>query len=133
MRSLLVVCSWKLSCASIESVVVISLLNIDLAQGRLGHSAGSFTYAFSAGAGELYYLRMLLLHRVGATSFADVQTVSVNDSPPTLHPTFKAAAMALGVIEDDAERHEAFHQAANHAAAPQIRSFFVDLLRTSEV
>jgi hypothetical protein len=44
-------------------------------------------------AGERYYLRLLLCHVAGATSFADLRTVG-----GVMHETFKAACEARGLL-----------------------------------
>lgn len=98
-----------------------------------GNLPGSFATTWFAGAGELYYLRILLLHKTGATSFVNLRTIAVNGSPPVQHPTFKAAAVALGILEDDTEHHEALAQIAIWGSASLIRAFFVDLLSSSEI
>ena len=81
-----------------------------------------------AGTGDLYYLRMVLLYQRGATSFAHLRTVNGVECA-----TFKAAAIALGVLEDDAEHHVAMQQTAAIAPAPALRAFFVALLTNAEV
>ena len=45
---------------------------------------------------ERYYLRLLLLHVKGATSFEDLKTVN-----SIVHPTFKEAAIAMGLLLND--------------------------------
>lgn len=45
---------------------------------------------------ELFYLWMLLCHQKGCTSFKDLHTVS-----GCLHPTYRSACNALGIIGDD--------------------------------
>ncbi len=45
---------------------------------------------------ERYYLRIMLLHIRGAISFEELRTVH-----NTVYPTFKQAAEALGLVEDD--------------------------------
>uniref|UniRef100_UPI00358F89E5 uncharacterized protein n=1 Tax=Myxine glutinosa TaxID=7769 RepID=UPI00358F89E5 len=47
---------------------------------------------------QRFALRLLLLHRKGATSFEDLRTVDGQ-----LHNTFKDAARAMGLLEDDAQ------------------------------
>lgn len=81
-----------------------------------------------AGAGELHWLRVTLLYRPGAVSFQDLRTI--NGVPC---PTFKAAAVALGVLEDDAEHHRCLEEAAVSANAHQMRILLVNLLCDSEV
>ncbi|XP_028757289.1 uncharacterized protein LOC114716449 [Neltuma alba] len=60
------------------------------AVGRINH--------VSASVGELYYLRILLTKVKGPSSFEDIRTVD-----GVIHPTFRAACLALGLLDDDAE------------------------------
>jgi len=46
----------------------------------------------------------------GATSFADIYTIR-----GVLHPTFKLAGMALGLVDDDGEWHAALNEASTWA------------------
>lgn len=55
-------------------------------------------------AGERYYLRMLLNVVKGATSFEDIRTVN-----GVLHPTFRSACTALGLLGDAKEWEELQH------------------------
>ena len=48
--------------------------------------------------GEQYYLRLLLTKIHGATCFEDIRTID-----GVLHPTFKSACMALGLLNNDGE------------------------------
>lgn len=81
---------------------------------------------FNAGAGEL--LRVTLLYKPGAVSFQDLRTI--NGVPC---PSFKAAAVALGVLEDDVEHHRCLEHAAISATAHQMRLLFVNVLCDSEM
>jgi len=54
-------------------------------------------------SGERFYLRLLLLHQKGPTSFADLRTVEGGSH----HDTFKGACSALGLLADDNEWHVA--------------------------
>lgn len=49
---------------------------------------------------ELFYLRLLLCHIAGATSYQCLRTVNNH-----VYPTFHDAAIALGVAENDNEWH----------------------------
>ena len=47
---------------------------------------------------ELYFLRMLLFHKAGARSFSDLRIIDGEE-----HPTFQAACLKLGLLQDDEE------------------------------
>jgi hypothetical protein len=57
--------------------------------------------------GELYYLPMLLTVVKGASSFEDLRTTG-----SILHPTFKDACQALGLLGDDNMWREALKEAS---------------------
>jgi hypothetical protein len=52
---------------------------------------------------ERFHLRLLLLHVPGATCFADLRTTHRGTPDEVVHPTFKAACIARGLLEDDDE------------------------------
>jgi hypothetical protein len=63
--------------------------------------------------GECYYLRFLLTHVVGATCFEDFRTTHRPHTPTTVvHPTFKPACLAHGLLQDDAEWDQCLSEAA---------------------
>ena len=80
-------------------------------------------YFVSPIAGERYFLRMLLTHVRGPTSFKALRTVN-----GVLHPNFKSACLALGLLGDDEEWRHCLDQAANFQTGTQLRSLFVLLL-----
>ena len=55
-------------------------------------------YYINPTAGERFYLRLLLTAVRGPTSFEHLRTVD-----GTLYPTFQAACVALGLLDDDRE------------------------------
>src|SRR5258706_4489828 len=65
-------------------------------------------YFVSPIAGEWYFLRMLLTHVRGPTSFEALCTVN-----GVAHPTFQAACLALGLLGNDEEWRHCLDQAAN--------------------
>ncbi|CAI9290023.1 unnamed protein product [Lactuca saligna] len=79
-------------------------------------------------SGELFYLRMLLCHQKGCTSFKDLRTVS-----GTIYPTYRAACNALKLIGDDTEWLSAFTEASIWVTSAQLRSLFCQLLLFCEV
>ena len=56
---------------------------------------------------ERFYLKLLLYKIKGATSFKDLLTVN-----KTLYKTYKEAAMASGLIEDDEQIYKIFDEAS---------------------
>uniref|UniRef100_A0ABD2WAL1 Helitron helicase-like domain-containing protein n=1 Tax=Trichogramma kaykai TaxID=54128 RepID=A0ABD2WAL1_9HYME len=80
-------------------------------------------YSVSPTQSELYHLRLLLLHKKGATSYKDLLTV--ND---IYHNTFTDACLALGLIEDDNEWHIAMNEAVHWMMPNSLRKLFVLIL-----
>ena len=77
----------------------------------------------SAHQNELYYLRMLLYHQVGATCYADLRTVDGEEMD-----TFQAACLRLGLLDDDQEIDRAMEEAAGLKFGNQLRELFVNVL-----
>ena len=72
---------------------------------------------------ELFYLRLLLNHVRGATSFADVRTVN-----GTIYPTNQAAAEALGILRNSTEFLNVMNQALDTLSTRLCRYLFADLM-----
>ena len=81
-------------------------------------SIGRIHFA-SPSSGEHFYLRTLLTIVRGPTSFQDFQSFQ-----GTVHPTFKAACLACGLLEDDLE----WRLCLQEAAGSQLRQLFTTLL-----
>lgn len=76
--------------------------------------------------GELFYLRSLLLSRPG-TSWEDLRTIQ-----GTVHPSFQAACIALGLFTDKNEAQVCMQEAVDTLRTPyQIRILFIHLLTNS--
>jgi len=73
--------------------------------------------------GDIYYLRLMLLHVRGALSFSDLRTVNGQ-----LCETYKDACSKLNLLEDDAEWRECLSDAARCQMPFQLRILFVSLL-----
>ncbi|KAH0603160.1 uncharacterized protein H6S33_008164 [Morchella sextelata] len=73
--------------------------------------------------GEKYYLRLLLTVVRGAKSFDDLRTVV-----GALQRTFKAACLALGLLEDDREWVQCFTEAVLFASGAALRTLFATAL-----
>ena len=74
-------------------------------------------------AGELYYLRMLLMIVKGSTSYADIRTFN-----GIVYDTFCAACEERGLLESDNEWKLLFHEAIISASSYQLRQLFVTVV-----
>ncbi|KAG3114560.1 hypothetical protein PI125_g6318 [Phytophthora idaei] len=72
---------------------------------------------------ERVYLRVMLSHRRGPTSFEDLRTVD-----GVVYPTFQAAAQHGRYLDDDVEKIERMSQAAGFQMPYQLRQPFATLL-----
>jgi hypothetical protein len=79
-------------------------------------------------AGERFYLRLCLTHVPGATCFEDVRTFQGR-----VCATFKEAAIARGLLQDNGEWRAALEEAAFFASAAQLRALFANILAFNEV
>ena len=84
----------------------------------------SRVYSAHPGEGERFYLRILLNHVTGCTSFQDIRTLPDG----TLCHTFKEAACHRGLLEDDNEYDLCLAMAASWNMPPQLRHLFVSIL-----
>ncbi|XP_038720003.1 uncharacterized protein LOC120012639 [Tripterygium wilfordii] len=89
---------------------------------KRGQSIGRMSYVHP-NSGELYYLRMLLNVQNGPKNYAEIRTVG-----GFIHPTFQSACMALGLLGDDKEWHDALDEASVFATGVQLRQLFVTLV-----
>ncbi|CAF1134951.1 unnamed protein product, partial [Didymodactylos carnosus] len=76
-------------------------------------------YSVSFKDEERFYLRLLLLHVRGATSFESIRTFT-----GTVYPTFKEAASARGLLESDEEWDRCLHEASTYEMPKQLRETF---------
>ncbi|XP_071740513.1 uncharacterized protein [Rutidosis leptorrhynchoides] len=79
-------------------------------------------------AGEVFYLRMLLCHQKGSTSFEDLRTVN-----NTIYSTYRLACEVMGLLGDDREWSKALEEASCTATAAQLRTLFVHILLYCDV
>ncbi len=86
-------------------------------------------YFVQPSEGEHYYLRVLLTHVAGATCFKDL-IITHQPHTPTIvvHPTFKAACLARGLLQDDAEWDQCLSEAAGMQLPRSLRQLFASLL-----
>ncbi|GMF51137.1 unnamed protein product [Phytophthora fragariaefolia] len=77
---------------------------------------------------ERFYLCLLLCHRKGPTLFENLRTVD-----GVVHPTFQAAAMHSGFLENDQEWIACMSEASAFRMPYQLRQLFATLLVYSQV
>ncbi|KAL7322346.1 hypothetical protein PS15p_212248 [Mucor circinelloides] len=77
---------------------------------------------------EKFHLRLLLMHVPGATSFEDIRSFEGQ-----VYPTFRAAARARGLLQDDTEWSAALTEAALSQPASALRKLFCILIAFSQV
>lgn len=85
-------------------------------------------YYINPTAGELFYLRYLLLHVPNPTSFEDLRTVNGN-----LEPTFHAACMARGLLLHDSAPDDTLRECSAWDGGRPLRGVFVCLLLLNNV
>ncbi|KAI7743226.1 hypothetical protein M8C21_009806, partial [Ambrosia artemisiifolia] len=73
--------------------------------------------------GERYYLRILLTHVRGPTSFEDLRRVGA-----VTHPTFRKAALERGFIENDNSLSECLQEASLFQFPSALRRLFATIL-----
>jgi len=73
--------------------------------------------------GERYYLRVLLNHVTGATSYQHLRTVD-----GVLQPTFREAAEKRGLIEEDTTLDDCLTEATMYQMPSSLRRLFATIL-----
>src|ERR1700722_15392904 len=87
-----------------------------------GYAIGRM-YFVHPSAGERFYLRILLTIVKGAESWEDLRRFD-----NVLHPTFKVACQARGLLEDDSEWKQCLQEAALMQTGHQLRNLFAIIL-----
>lgn len=90
---------------------------------RGGDKTVARMYTVSVKDEERFYLRLLLLHVVGATSFESLRTVD-----GVVCETFKAAAMVRGLLESDEEWDRCMTDAGIYLMPKQLRELFAYII-----
>jgi len=79
--------------------------------------------------GERYYLRILLTHVAGGTCFEDLKTTHLPHTPTTvMHPTFKTAYLAHGLLQDDAKWDQCLSGVVSVQLPRSLRQLFASML-----
>ena len=81
-------------------------------------------FNISRSQGEVYFIRLLLLHTPGATGWR-IRTVD-----RVVCETFEDACRQLGLLDDDRDHIAAFREAREFATAPSLRQLFATILTT---
>jgi hypothetical protein len=74
-------------------------------------------------SGECFYVRLLLTIIKDAKDFDDLCTFE-----GILHPTFKSACIAHGLLEDDSEWHQCLQEAKDIQMGHQLHHLFVTIM-----
>ncbi|XP_074276220.1 uncharacterized protein LOC141599974 [Silene latifolia] len=82
----------------------------------------------SPNCGELSYMRTLLNFVKGPKSYEDLRWFD-----DTLHPTFRAACYARGLLGDDKEYIDAIEEASRWGSGSYLRNLFVTLLLSAAI
>ena len=85
-------------------------------------------YFVSPNAGERYYLRLLLTHVTGATSFKSLRTIDEIE-----YETYKETCIQYGLLESDDEWDKCLSEAAEMKTGYQLRNLFAMILAQCEV
>ena len=90
-------------------------------------SIGRLAYVHPS-AGDAFYLRLLLCHQKGSTSFQHIRTVD-----EVVYATNRSACEAMGLLGGDQEWNIALQEASFSATLAYMRSLFCQLLIFCEV
>jgi hypothetical protein len=91
---------------------------------KQGNSIGRIpTISLSPHQAELFYLRMLLFNRAGATGFEELRTIE-----DTVCPTFQDACRMMGLLDDDNEINQVMEEAYSIRFGSQLRDMFATIL-----
>jgi hypothetical protein len=86
-------------------------------------------YFVQPSEGEHFYLRVLLTHVAGARCFEDLRTTHRPHTPTTVvHPTFKVACLARGLLQDDADWDQCLSEITGVQLPRSLRQLFASLL-----
>ena len=82
-------------------------------------------YNINRSQGEVYYIRLLLVHCPGVTGWEDLRTVD-----GVLCESFEDACRRMGLLDDDSDHIAAFEEAREFATAASLRQLFATILTT---
>ena len=76
------------------------------------------------GEEKCFFLRMLLNHVIGCTSYKDIHTLPDG----TVCNSYKEASLERGLLDDEQERDECLSEGATRSLPKQLRELFVTIL-----
>ena len=79
--------------------------------------------SLNARQSELYFLRMILYHKPGATSFKDLKFIN-----GIQYPTYQMACIALGLFQDNTEIDKSIEEVFTATSGKTLRSLFTNIL-----
>jgi hypothetical protein len=85
-------------------------------------------YFVQPSEGERYFLRLLLHHVPGATSFEDLACTNKHLQHPTQHASSKETCQQCGLLQDDTQWAQCMEEATSMASASCLRALFAALL-----
>ncbi|KAL6546679.1 hypothetical protein OROMI_022400 [Orobanche minor] len=85
-------------------------------------------YYVPPGAGELYYMSLLLHHKKGPRSHAEIRTIGTIE-----FPAFKEACYSMGLLDDDKEYIDGIKEASFWGSPHYIRNLFAVLLLANNI
>ena len=94
---------------------------------RQSRSAIGRLYFVAPTAGERFYLRLLLTAVKGPTSWQDLRTFD-----DEVHPTFYAACLARGLLQNDDEWRQCLTEGAGMCTGDSLRRLFALIMRHCE-
>ncbi|PAV78888.1 hypothetical protein WR25_13196 [Diploscapter pachys] len=89
-------------------------------------------YSIHPKQGELFYLRMILLHKKGPRSWEELLITEDYDNDPLPKDTFKEACKAMGLLDDNIQWEAYFEEAKDYASPFQLRELFVSVITHGE-
>jgi len=94
---------------------------------KMGNTIGRLIWV-PPSTGEVFYLRRMLTHVRGPTSYIDIRTIN-----NVIYSTFREACLALGILADDTEYVEAIKEAKDWGSGHYLRKLFVTIMLSNSV
>jgi hypothetical protein len=95
---------------------------------RYGRTTVSRMYHVFPSEGERFFLRLLLCHVTEASGFDDLKQTTHEHGNVHVHPTFRAACVARGLLQDHTEWDNCLREATLWQMARGMRHMFAGIL-----